>query len=158
MKKRYYYIEAIDKDTGEVTFLERYTYRVTSLREKALCENKALALRVLDDFEEYSYQHVFDKYTYKVRCTWEDSETWQAELKPEFDNAKSFWRRAYVDKTHTGYRLISYNSEVVEICDGRVYLGCDWDYSKTTLRHVKEFLKQHGYKADSKEQIKRLYW
>ena len=158
MKKRYYYIEAMDKDTGEITFLKRFTYGLTILREKALCETKKQALSVLDVFEEYCCQHVFDKYTYRVRCTWEDSETWKEELKPQFDNAKSFYRRAYVEKTHTGYRLTSYDSEVAEISDGRVFLGCDWDYSRTTLRHVKEFLKQQGYKADSKDQIKQLYW
>ena len=158
MKKRYYYIEAMDKDTGVVTFLERFTGRRTSLREKALCDSKELAIRVLDDFEEYSYQHVFDKFTYRVRCSWEDSERWEEELNPQFDNAKSFSRRAYVEKTHTGYRLTSYDSVVAEISEGRVFLGCDWDYSRTTLRHVKEFLKQHGYKAENKEQIKRLYW
>ena len=49
-------------------------------------------------------------------------EAMDEELKPQFDNAKSFYRRAYVEKTHTGY------------------------------------LKQHGYKAENKEQIKRLYW
>ena len=158
MKKRYYYIEAMDNDTGEVLFLKRYRDELTNLREKALCETKNQALRVLDNYEESTYQHVFDKCTYKVRCSWEDSETWKEELKPQFGNAKSFYRRAYVEKTHTGYRLTSYDSEVAEISDGRVLLGCDWDYSRTTLRHVKEFLKQHGYKAENKEQIKRLYW
>lgn len=158
MKKRYYYIEAMDKDTGEVLFLKRYRGTLTNLREKALFETKNQALRALDSYEESTYQHIFDKCTYGVRCSWEDSETWEEELKPQFDNAKSFYRRAYVEKTHTGYRLTSYDSEVAEISDGRVFLGCDWDYSRTTLRHVKEFLRQHGYKADSKEEIKRLYW
>ena len=30
-------------------------------------------------------------------------------------------------------------------------------YSATTLRHIKEFLKQNGFKADSKSQIEKDY-
>ena len=32
-----------------------------------------------------------------------------------------------------------------------------WDETQTTLRHVKEFLRQHSYTADTKEQMRQDY-
>ena len=32
-----------------------------------------------------------------------------------------------------------------------------WDSTQTTLRHAREFLKQNGFKADSKKQMQRDY-
>lgn len=51
--------------------------------------------------------------------------------------------------------LYSYNIKVAEIKDGKpIVYGT---YSTTTLRHIKEFLKQEGYKAETKEQIEKDY-
>ena len=51
------------------------------------------------------------------------------ELKCYYDARQSFYGKAYVVDT----------------------------YSQTTLRHIKEFLKQNGFKADSKKQIMEDY-
>lgn len=41
--------------------------------------------------------------------------------------------------------LQSYNSLVVKISkNGTITLGCDWDYSTTTSKHVYLFLEEYG--------------
>lgn len=39
----------------------------------------------------------------------------------------------------------SYRSRVCEIKNGVVTLGRHWDYSKTTMKHLNEFLRQNGF-------------
>jgi hypothetical protein len=77
------------------------------------------------------------------------------ELVPRYDARQSFYGKAQVlvdDGTHT---LVSYSTKVAEVKDGKPYVY--GTYSSTTLRHIKEFLKQHGFKADSKDQIVKDY-
>lgn len=80
-------------------------------------------------------------------------------LLPQFDSRKSFYEKARVRMLPDGEMdLISYGSRVATIYpDGDVALYKDWDTSQTTLRHVKEFLRQNGYRADSKRQIEARY-
>lgn len=64
-------------------------------------------------------------------------------------------------KTQEGYnssiaRLYSYDTHVASIKNG-VTAEVYGTYSSTTLRHIKEFLKQNGFKADSKQQIETDY-
>lgn len=40
--------------------------------------------------------------------------------------------------------LQSYYSLVVEISNGKIILGRDWDYSTTTSKHVYAFLKEYS--------------
>lgn len=40
--------------------------------------------------------------------------------------------------------LQSYNSLVVEISNGKIILGRDWDYSTTTSKHVYAFLEDYS--------------
>lgn len=40
----------------------------------------------------------------------------------------------------------SYNSTIAIIKDGALMLGPDWDYSKTTLKHLYLFLDEYRYK------------
>ena len=63
----------------------------------------------------------------------------------------------------------SYQSRVCEISldggmgfDKVVKFGCDWDYSKTTMKHLNEFLRQNGCSVlasakDIREAIDRGY-
>ena len=74
-------------------------------------------------------------------------------LKPEYDSRASFYNKAETDDD----KLYSYGTLVAEIVDGKPVLYDDWDYSQTTLRHVKEFLRQHGFTAESKSQMARDY-
>lgn len=74
-----------------------------------------------------------------------------------FDSRQSFYGKAKVDTGDKGdkNKLYSYNTLVAEIKDGKpVVYGT---YSQTTLRHIKEWLKQLGFKAENKAQIERDY-
>lgn len=78
------------------------------------------------------------------------------DLAPEFDYHKSFHGKARVDaKDKKNQELYSYNTLVAEIVDGEpmVYNL----QSATTLRHVKEFLRQNGFKAETVKQIAKDY-
>lgn len=79
------------------------------------------------------------------------------ELVPKFDSAKSFYGKAIVENQTDGYAyvLISYGVKVaaIEYGTGTAVLFPDWCYSATTLRHVKEFLQQHGHAKMTKQQI-----
>lgn len=74
-------------------------------------------------------------------------------LQPQYDSRASFYNKAETDDD----KLYSYGTLVAEIIDGKPVLYPDWDYSATTIRHVREFLRQHGFTADSKAQIAKDY-
>jgi len=71
------------------------------------------------------------------------------------DNCKSFYGKAVVTIGKDKKTLLSYNTEVAYIFDNQAIVNNT--YSVTTLRHIKEFLKQNGFKAESKEQILNDY-
>ena len=79
------------------------------------------------------------------------------ELCPYYDSAKSFYGKAKVIEIENDVFLMSYdtivaffnrNTKVAKVID---------TYSATTLRHIKEFLKQSGFKAETKKQIEKDY-
>ena len=79
------------------------------------------------------------------------------DLSPEYDSRQSFYGKARVDtgSNDDENKLYSYGTLVAEIKDGKpVVYGT---YSQTTLRHIKDWLKQNGFKADSLSQIKQDY-
>lgn len=79
-------------------------------------------------------------------------------LSPQYDSRKSFYNKAHVvDDNDGNSTLYSYNTPVCRIQDGKVELLPKWDYSATTLRHVKDFLQQNGFEAGSKAQIAKRY-
>lgn len=51
--------------------------------------------------------------------------------------------------------LTSYSTEVATIANGVARVR--GTYSQTTLRHIKEFLKQNGFRADNSKQIMADY-
>ena len=90
------------------------------------------------------------------------------QLEPIYENVKSYYGKARVqnfgelnDGQHLAVdnklRLFSYETLVCYIEDGEVHLLPAWNFSATTLRHVKEFLKQQGFKADNKKQMIKDY-
>ena len=91
----------------------------------------------------------------------------EPQLEPKYDARKSFYGKADVETKPDGTQILySYNTPVAMIKDGKVTLGKSrlrgypievWNYSQTTLRHVKEFLKQNGFKADSASQLEKDY-
>ena len=79
------------------------------------------------------------------------------DLNPQFDSRKSFYSKAKVDTGDKGdkNKLYSYNTLVAELKDGKpVVYGT---FSSTTLRHIKDWLKQLGFKADNAKQIMADY-
>jgi hypothetical protein len=73
-------------------------------------------------------------------------------LKAEFDGRKSFYGKAmfYTDPKTNRLILESYNSKVCYVENNQVFLikGL-WDYSPTTLRHVKEFVRLCGFEINN---------
>lgn len=79
------------------------------------------------------------------------------ELSPRYDARKSFYGKAHVDTGDNDdkNRLYSYDTLVAEMKDGKpVVYGT---YSATTLRHIKDWLKQNGFKAETAKQIMKDY-
>lgn len=77
------------------------------------------------------------------------------ELVARYDRRNSFYGKAIVFEKEDGLYLRSYETIVAKINGGKVIV---YDtYSPTTLRHIKEFLKQNNFKAESKAQIERDY-
>lgn len=75
------------------------------------------------------------------------------DLRPEHDSRKSFYNKARVETgdNNDQNKLYSYNTLVAEIKDGKPVVYNT--YSSTTLRHIKEWLKQNGFKAETSKQI-----
>lgn len=79
------------------------------------------------------------------------------ELCPYYDSAKSFYGKAKVIEIENDVFLVSYDTIVAFFNrDTKVAKVID-TYSATTLRHIKEFLKQSGFKAETKKQIEKNY-
>lgn len=77
------------------------------------------------------------------------------ELHPEYDSRASFYGKARIEVKGSKKVLWSYTTEVAYIEDDKaVVYG---SYSNTTLRHIKEFLKQNGFKAETTKQILKDY-
>jgi hypothetical protein len=77
-------------------------------------------------------------------------------LKVRYDSRKSFYGKAQIEKIGNAVILYSYGTKVAEIKNGKAKVF--GFYSLTTLRHIKEFLKQNGFEAESKSQILKDYF
>lgn len=79
------------------------------------------------------------------------------ELCPYYDSAKSFYGKAKVIEIENDVFLMSYDTIVAFFNrDTKIAKVID-TYSATTLRHIKEFLKQSSFKAETKKQIEKDY-
>lgn len=69
------------------------------------------------------------------------------ELKALFDSRKSFYNKATVEIVGNNRTLISYETEICTIYgDNEIELLCSTDnLTQTTLRHLREFLKQNQF-------------
>lgn len=86
------------------------------------------------------------------------------ELKPKFDRAKSFYKKANVYRDDEGnILLMSYTTIVAKITDkiatedGKEKLEVYGWYSNTTARHINEFLQQYGYPKMNKKEMERSW-
>lgn len=78
------------------------------------------------------------------------------ELSPQFDTVKSFGNNARVEIENNVKSLYSYNTLVATIQNDN--LSVLNTQSNTTVRHIKEFAKQNGFKAETKKQIESDYY
>jgi len=76
-------------------------------------------------------------------------------LEPRYDARSSFYGKARVEEVGNRKILTSYSTKVAEIIGNKAIVY--GTYSATTLRHIKEFLKQNGFKAESSRQIVKDY-
>ena len=79
------------------------------------------------------------------------------ELCPYYDSAKSFYGKAKIFEIENDVFLMSYDTIVAFYNRETKIAKVVNTYSATTLRHIKEFLKQSGFKAESKKQIEKDY-
>jgi hypothetical protein len=77
------------------------------------------------------------------------------ELKVVYDRAKSFYNKAMLIKEGDVLKLQSYQTIVAQIENNKPKVF--GSYSLTTMRHIKEFLKQNGFKATDTKQILKDY-
>lgn len=80
----------------------------------------------------------------------------KTELKPVIDSRKSFYKKAYTVTENDTITLISYTTKVAEIKDGKAKIF--GTYSPTTLRHIKDFLYQNGFKIGTKSELLEMYY
>lgn len=81
------------------------------------------------------------------------------ELNANYDARKSFYGKAIVEDDGTALRLYSYLTHVATFHKGtrELALMAAWDHSGTTLRHVKEFMKQNRLETGTKSDIAKRY-
>jgi len=82
------------------------------------------------------------------------------DLRTEYDARQSFYGKAQVIVEGNKKFLRSYSTivaEITELGNGEYDVKVHGTYSDTTLRHIKEFLKQEGFEAESKKQIEKDY-
>lgn len=75
------------------------------------------------------------------------------ELLPVYDSKKSFYNKAIIEEESGIKKLYSYNTLVCTLYqNNNIILNNNVDqsllFSHTTLRHIKEFLKQFYYNSD----------
>jgi hypothetical protein len=79
------------------------------------------------------------------------------ELIPKYDTRKSFYGKAKIINVGSEEKLYSYDTLVADYDRDSNTILVYGTHSNTTLRHIKEFLKQKGFKADTKAQIEKDY-
>ena len=84
-------------------------------------------------------------------------------LEPIYDGAKSFYNKANYFVSHDSNtntitkELYSYTTLVAKIENGRAFVK--GSYSRTTTRHIKEFLLQNGFNfKDTKDILNKYDW
>ena len=76
-------------------------------------------------------------------------------LQTQFDSRDSFGGNAQIISTPKGSKLKSYSTIVAEIKNGKpIVYG---KYSQTTMRHIKEYLKQNNFDVESTKQVLKDY-
>jgi len=81
-------------------------------------------------------------------------------LEPRYDSRKSFYKKAKVYRDKHGHILLqSYSTIVATITDGiatpdgEPTVNVNGWYSRTTARHINDFLYQHGFDTMTKKEM-----
>lgn len=121
--------------------MSRYSKRPTHFKGNTIGKTKKYTTKDLKELEVRRNQ-------YENRTT--------LLLQPRYDSRKSFYQKAKVEVfPGEGKKLYSYNTLVAETKNGRAHVYNT--QSQTTLRHVKEFLRQEGYEVGSKDFLWKKY-
>ena len=78
------------------------------------------------------------------------------ELSPVFDSHKSFYGKARVKVNDDTLQLVSYSTVVAIVTylsDGAKLAHITGVYSRTTVRHIREFLRQQGFKPGTEAEL-----
>ena len=83
-------------------------------------------------------------------------------LEPAFSNQKSFYGKARMIVADDSTILTSYAVKIVELKNNKLKMICKQrDLSATTLKHLREFLRQFGFgniaELTKKEMVNTLY-
>ena len=81
----------------------------------------------------------------------------ETKLETIYDGRNSFYGKARIEIEGNIITLISYSTEVALINTKKNIAFVKGMYSQTTLRHIKEFLLQYGFKAETWKQIEADY-
>ena len=125
----------------------------------------------MQDFGALNYEVDTELYSVEneeiVRCIMEIKDLFQKfypnaefkimELCPYYDSAKSFYGKAKVIEIGNDVFLVSYTTVVAFYNRETKIAQVVGTFSPTTLRHIKEFLRQSGFKAETKKQIMKDY-
>jgi hypothetical protein len=85
------------------------------------------------------------------------------ELYPEYSRQQSFYGKALVEEKENGDEVLYSYMTVVAKCNRKkktaeIYGGYAYDnLTNTTLRHIREFLKQNNMPIGSKKELIKMY-
>ena len=78
------------------------------------------------------------------------------QLESIYSTQKSFYGKAVVDVLDNGHKILtSYNTDVCELDENNNIIEIGY-YSRTTARHINEFLMQHGHNKMTKKEIENF--
>lgn len=146
------FVHVVENALRQPYFYRYYSYNIKSV---PVSVRYAVAKELLDGaMDEIEFEEVLQNSDPKKSRLVEEP---IYDLDTQYDSRKSFYSKAKVDTGDNGdkNKLYSYNTLVAEIVDGKPVVH--GTYSATTLRHIKEWLKQLGYRADSAKQIMQDY-
>jgi hypothetical protein len=147
--------ESIDAYGGTVTIYELDTDSYEEVKGADMWDEDYWSYEIQEWESKYGDPDEEDEDDIDESKTLKESPVY--DMTPQYDSRKSFYNKARVDDNGNEKTLYSYNTPVAKIAGGKVELLPKWDCSSTTLRHIKEFLKQNGFEASSLAQIKRDY-
>ena len=80
------------------------------------------------------------------------------ELKPKFDGRKSFYNKAMLKIERDEITLISYNTPIIALYKNNIIFLTQREHlSNTTMRHLREFLRQSNMSSIASMKKNEMY-